>query len=616
MPKTEKQQKISTRLIVYIILFSSMITAIVTVMQLYFQYIEHKSLLDSNIQHINTGYREGITNAVWLDDKVQLDSILAGVVALPDIKYVEVRVNSEIYSSRGSAVQANALSSSFPLHYRHDNKMLTIGETYVEANLSAIYQRLINQAWTILGLNAIKTSLVAIFMYFIFNRLVVSRVEDLSGFVRRYNVHGLENSVEVVSLTDNTYSDEITEIATALNNMHRDLSQSIKELLGLKKTLDSTLDSVVMFHPETYRIFYANAGATALLGYTTDELMAMTPVDICPELTESVLSRLATAASSPDNQALDIETFFQSKHGKLISVRLLLQYLHPDNEAPRYVFIARDISESIKARMEIQASLDETKAANAELESFSYSISHDLRAPLRSIDGFSLLLLHDYGDKIDDEGKNYIQRVRGNAQHMGLLIDDMLSLSNVTRGELHRTSCDLSEMAKSSIKKLQDYDPERKVTVNIAPGIRGWVDKSLFVNLLDNLLGNAWKYTGKIADPRIEFGSTTQGGQTVYYVRDNGAGFDMQYSNKLFTAFHRLHDNKEFTGTGIGLATVSRILSRHGGRIWAEAEIGKGATFYFTLDNAQHLLSHNTPKQPANRLVVPSTNPLKTPLHE
>jgi PAS domain S-box-containing protein len=588
MPNRKIRKKISTRLIVYIILFSSVITAIVTVLQLYYQYVEDKILLDSNIKNINTGYREGITNAVWLDDKVQLDSILEGVVALPDIEYIEVRVNDKLYSSRGSSVKSNVLSSSFPLHYWHDNKMLTIGETYVEADLSAIYRRLINHAWAILGLNAIKTFIVAIFMYFIFNRLVVTRLEGLSNFVRHYDIHGIKNGMVIPLPTDNTYTDEITEIATALNTMQSHLSQSVKELLGLKTTLDLSLDGVFMFHPDSYKIFYANAGATALLGYTIDELMEITPMDISSDMNEVLFSKLAVSTSNSDKQAVHIETLFRPKQGEPIPVRLLLQYLHPQNEAPRYVFMARDISEHINAQREIQASLEEARAANSELESFSYSISHDLRAPLRSIDGFSLLLLEDYGDKMDDEGKDYIRRVRKNAQHMGLLIDDMLSLSKVTRGDLNRTMCDLSEIAHTSIKKLQESEPQRKITVNISPGIRGWVDKSLFENLMDNLLGNAWKYTSKTQNSRIEFGTTTHGNETVYFVRDNGAGFDMQYANKLFNAFHRLHGVDEFAGTGIGLATVSRILQRHGGRIWPEAEVGKGATFYFTLGNGHH----------------------------
>jgi PAS domain S-box-containing protein len=588
MPNPKKTRKISKRLIVYIILFSSMITGIVTVLQLYFEYVHEKSVLDSNIKNINTGYRESITNAVWLDDKVQLNSILDGVVALPDIEYIEVRVKNKLYSSRGSSVKSNVMSSSFPLHYWHDNKLLTIGETNVEADLSAIYHHLINRAGTILGLNAVKTFIVAIFMYFLFNRLVVMRLEGLSNFVRQYDIHAIKNGKQIPPLTDNAYPDEISEIATALNTMQSHLSHSVKELLGLKTTLDLSLDGVFMFHPDTYKIFYANAGATALLGYTIDELMEMTPMDISPDMTEKLISQLADSTSGSDKRAIHIETVFQPKQGESIPVRLLLQYLHPKNEEPRYVFMARDISQHINAQREIQTSLEEARAANTELESFSYSISHDLRAPLRSIDGFSHLLLEDYGEIIDDEGKDYIRRVRKNAQHMGVLIDDMLSLSKFTRGELDRTNCNLSKMAETSIKKLQNSEPQREISIQIPPEIHGWVDKSLFQNVMDNLLGNAWKYTSKTKNPQIEFGITTQDNETIYFVSDNGAGFDMQYANKLFNAFHRLHRDEEFAGTGIGLATVSRILQRHGGRIWADAVVGKGATFYFTLEAEHH----------------------------
>lgn len=574
-----------------------MITAVITVIQLFYQYKEDKSILDNNIQNINTGYREGITNAVWLDDKVQLKSILDGVVALPDIEYIEVRVKDKIYASRGKPVINNTVSSSFLLQRTYDNEQLTIGETLVEADLSTIYHRLINRAWTILGLNAVKTFIVAIFMYFIFDRLVVRRLGNLSSTVRRYDIHNVNNSHETPSFADEKYKDEITEIATSLSASHRELSKSVRELVGLKKTLDMTMDAVIMFHPDDYLIFYANAGATALLGYSTEELTNMTPADICTNMTRSVLTGLIAPTSSSENRAMDMDTYFQPKHGNPIPVRLMLQYLQPENEAPRYVFIARDISERINAQIEIQSSLEEAKAANTELESFSYSISHDLRAPLRSIDGFSLLLSQDYADKLDDEGRDYLDRVRKSAQHMGLLIDDMLSLSHVNRGELHREEQDLSKMAWASVRKLQEYEPGRDINISIAPGLVGWVDESLFQNLMDNLLGNAWKYTSKTENPSIEFGITEQGGEEVFFVRDNGAGFNMAYSNKLFNAFQRLHEANEFSGTGIGLATVSRILTRHGGRIWAEGEINKGATFYFTIEHQNNLSDSGNPRQ-------------------
>jgi len=594
--KTETRNKISGRLILYIILFSSIITAIVTVIQLFYQYKEDKSILDTNIRNVHTGYYEGIANAVWLDDKVQLFSILSGIVALPDIDYVEVRIKGKLYAAQGTPVKTNAERSSFILQRMHDNTLLTIGETFVEADLSTIYSRLINRAWTILGLNAIKTFIVALFMFFIFDRLVVRRLESLSDFVQKCDIKNL-NADKIQLSIDEKYNDEISDISHALNASYQELSRSLEQLLELKKTLDLSIDAVIMFRPDTYKIFYANAGASVLLGYSTQELTDMSPVDICSNMTNSVLSELASSKLKSGSQATDMETYFLPKYGNPIPVRLLLQYLQPENEAPRYVFMARDISDRVNAQIEIQASLEEARAANAELESFSYSISHDLRAPLRSIDGFSLLLLQDYGDRLDDEGKDYINRVRKSAQQMGLLIDDMLSLSQVNRGELNREEHDLSEMAWSSIRKLQEYEPGRNVNVNITPGITGWVDESLFQNLLDNLLGNAWKYSSKTSNPTIEFGVTEQGGEEIYFVRDNGAGFDMAYSSKLFNAFQRLHEADEFSGTGIGLATVSRILSRHGGRIWAEGVINKGATFYFTIEHQIKLPHTENPVQ-------------------
>jgi len=224
----------------------------------------------------------------------------------------------------------------------------------------------------------------------------------------------------------------------------------------------------------------------------------------------------------------------------------------------------------------------ELNTSNKELEAFSYSVSHDLRSPLRSIDGFSFAILDEYGDKLDDTGKDYLRRVRAATQRMGRLIDDMLTLSRMTRSEFKRGTVNLSELAADTIQALREQQPGRQVTVDIADAMLASGDRQLLQVALDNLLGNAWKYTARRTDAHIEFGRQQQGNETVYYIRDNGAGFDMRYSGKLFGAFQRLHGN-EYEGTGIGLATVMRILQRHNGRIWAEAEPDKGATFYFTL---------------------------------
>lgn len=220
---------------------------------------------------------------------------------------------------------------------------------------------------------------------------------------------------------------------------------------------------------------------------------------------------------------------------------------------------------------------------NKELETFSYSISHDLRAPLRHINGFSQALLEECGDKLNDNGKDYLHRVRTASRRMGELIDDLLSLSRITRHEMQRQPGDLSALANDIATQLKKDQPDRVVQFDIQEGQTVQGDARLLRIVLENLLGNAWKYTSKQASARIEFGCTEKDGEQVYYVRDDGVGFDMKYVKKLFGSFQRLHRDDEFPGTGIGLATVARIIHRHGGRVWAEAEVNKGATFYFTL---------------------------------
>ncbi len=222
-------------------------------------------------------------------------------------------------------------------------------------------------------------------------------------------------------------------------------------------------------------------------------------------------------------------------------------------------------------------------AANRELEAFSYSVSHDLRAPLRAIDGFSQALLEDYRHVLDDRGRDFLGRVRAATQRMSQLIMDLLKLSRLTRGELNLGPVDLSAVARAVMLDLRKSQPERKVTVRIAEGLGVRGDAHLLRVALENLLGNAWKFTGKKDEATVEFGAVEVDGTTAYFVRDDGAGFDMAYASQLFGTFQRLHSEKEFPGTGIGLSLVQRIVHRHGGSVWAEGALGRGATFYFTL---------------------------------
>jgi signal transduction histidine kinase len=236
----------------------------------------------------------------------------------------------------------------------------------------------------------------------------------------------------------------------------------------------------------------------------------------------------------------------------------------------------------------------ELAAANKELETFSYSVSHDLRAPLRAIDGFSNALLRDYTARLDEQGRHYLERVRAGTQRMSQLIDDMLGLARVSRRELVRRKVDVSEIARHVAGELSKQQPARDVRLEIAEGLTVHGDPHLLTIAFENLLGNAWKFTGKKEGGCIEVGKTMNGSEKAFYVRDNGAGFDMAYADKLFGAFQRLHSPADFEGTGIGLATVQRIVSRHGGRIWAEGAVGQGATFYFTLERSDEQQVHTS----------------------
>ena len=255
---------------------------------------------------------------------------------------------------------------------------------------------------------------------------------------------------------------------------------------------------------------------------------------------------------------------------------------------PEYLLgISEDITDRRRADLKLRASMDETEIAHRELESFSYSVAHDLRAPLRSIDGFSQALLDDYSERLDEQGKDYLGRVRNGARRMAELIDDLLALARVSRADLVRADVDLSAAARQAGEEAKKQRNPR-AHFEIAEGMRTTADLRLVRVLLENLLSNAFKFSGKREDARVEVGVRREGGSDVFFVRDNGAGFDPSAAQKLFTPFQRYHRPTEYEGTGIGLATAERIVNRHGGRIWAESTPGAGATFFFILERSEN----------------------------
>ena len=363
----------------------------------------------------------------------------------------------------------------------------------------------------------------------------------------------------------------------------------------LRATLDNTPGVAVQWYDRNGHVLYWNKASEQLYGVAAAQAMGKTLRDLL--YTPAQFQGFLDAIAGIEQQGMPYgpeEVEMQNRQGEKICVIYTLFQIPGNVNEPIFVCMDVDISERKRAEAELQlhrehleelvrARTDAMDVANRELEAFSYSVSHDLRSPLRAVDGFAQALAEDYADKLDATGQDYLQRIRGGTQRMAALIDAMLQLSRIGRKPLNPSSLDLSAMAREILAELAMAEPARQVTIDITSGLRAWGDAQLLHAALANLLGNAWKYSAKTPRAQITFGHMQQDGQMVCFVRDNGVGFDMAHAGKLFGAFQRLHHRAEFEGTGIGLATVQRIIHRHGGRIWAEAAPGQGATFYFTL---------------------------------
>jgi PAS domain S-box-containing protein len=325
-----------------------------------------------------------------------------------------------------------------------------------------------------------------------------------------------------------------------------------------------------------------NEGAHRMFGYTSDEVVGESVSVLIPPGHEAeepeILGKLRRG-----ERVEQFDTIRRRKDGREIPVSLTSSPV--SDSSGRLIGaskIVRDITERKRAEEALAHARDLAEAASRELEAFSYSVAHDLRAPLRGMNGFAHVLLNTYRDKLDAEGQDWLQEILLNAKKMGELIDGLLSLARVTRSELKRDRVELSAVAREATARLTASEPHRTVSVRVQEDLYAVADARLVRAMMDNLLGNAWKFTSRVPSACIEFGAIEKDGAAAFFVRDNGAGFDMAFASKLFAPFQRLHTAEEFPGTGIGLATVQRIVHRHGGRIWAEGSVDGGASFYFT----------------------------------
>ena len=397
--------------------------------------------------------------------------------------------------------------------------------------------------------------------------------------------------------TDNTARKKVEADQAVLDHrLSEEVQAHTEDLLRFRSAMDATGDAIFLTDPKTMHYTEVNATACKMLGYSREELLQLGPkqIDAASFLQLKEDYRLFIAG---DLKSTLRETTLHRKDGTLLQAEIHRQVHHYQGKWT-IVSVVRDISERKRAQDEIlrlNSELEDRvirrtaqlQAANEELEAFSYSVSHDLRSPLNTIDGFSSLLERGAEGVLDDKAKHYLQRIRVSTQKMGQLIDGMLTLAKFSRSALDLNSVDLSAISSQVEIHLRERDPERHVVVTIQQNLLARGDVTLLTAVMDNLIGNAWKYSSKQAIARITIGSEVNPeGRTVYFVKDNGAGFNMAYADKLFGTFQRLHSPDEFSGTGIGLAIVDRIVRRHNGEIWASSAENHGADFYFTLGSS------------------------------
>jgi PAS domain S-box-containing protein len=411
---------------------------------------------------------------------------------------------------------------------------------------------------------------------------------DLFGRRKDGSEFPVEISLSLIKTADNIWVTSIIRDITERRELEREQRASETRFRAVADTANDAIISA----DKMGRIVYFNPAAERIFGYSAAEMLRQPLTCIMPSRfhaghEQGIKRFLAGGESRVIGKTVELAG--KRKSGEEFPLDLSLSTWKVGEEV-FFTGILRDITHRRETEeriqhlnMELQQRAVELEAINHELESFSYSVSHDLRAPLRAIDGFSQILLEDHADNLDAKGRDSLQRVRTAAHRMGSLIDDLLKLSRVTRAELKPEEVNLSEIAQDITQDLRHQEPQRGADFVIAAELRAQGDPRLLRIALQNLFENAWKFTRGKAGVRIVFGVVQDKDKPAYFVRDNGVGFDMAYADKLFGAFQRLHDAREFPGTGIGLATVQRVIHRHGGRIWAESAVDEGATFYFTL---------------------------------
>jgi len=592
-----KQHGIARRLLIAVILMSTAMTIFTSAYQLYSNYQRYVNQIHVRFDEVKKIHLKNLSSRLWTADLEALKANLKEISILPDIQYMAIDEHSQLIYSIGKRLEKDTITKVFPITYRHRSKTINIGTLTVQATLKNAYKQVFDQILDIVVSNAIKTFFLAGFIFFIFNHLITRHLETMSDFAEKLDINRLDHKLALNRTTGKRKKpDELDILVKAFSTMQQNLSQSIDKLQDseshYKQLVETTTAIPWELDLSTSRFTYVGPQAANVLGYPITDWYEndFWKNHIHPDDSDFSLNSFVEATKEVREH--EFEYRMLTADGRTVWIRDDVKVIFDSSNNPKslqgYKF---DITERKLAELELEKHRNnlekmiaerttELVASNKELEAFAYSVSHDLRAPLRSIDGFSQILLEEVSEQIDSFGLEYLNRIRKAAQLMGQIINDLLLMSRVTRKELNLTHVNLATLANDTAERLKESS-DRDVKFKFEEDLIINADPTLAAIIIENLLGNAWKYSKKEARTTIELGTTQKFGKPFFFVKDNGIGFNMDYVDKIFQPFQRLHSNSEFEGTGIGLANVTRVIQRHGGEIFAESKEGEGATFYF-----------------------------------
>lgn len=591
------KRRIARKLILYVVLFSSLITLVITAAQLYYDYSREMNNIHESLDNIEKVHLKTLSGIVWAVDRKSAKIQLEGILKAPDLEYIEIRENDSIWLNAGTQQSKNVIEKTFPIIYSTRGELRNIGQLRAIVTLDNLYTRLLNKALTIFLSNAVKTFLVAGFMLILFYRLVTRHILKIASFVESHDINS-ENQEKLVLDIPNKNTREENEILTLSNHLNKMQDKVNASYSKVKASEEKYRRLVELAQEGIWSIddkgltTFVNPSMANMLGYSVEEMLGKHLFDFMDEQGKEIATKNMDRRRSGIYETHEFE--FLRKDGQRIYATLATAPIFDsDGNYAGATAGVMDITARIKAEKRLlldQQLLEDTvrertralEVSNKELEAFSYSVAHDLRTPLRSITSFSQILKEEEFDNISVEGKVNLERIIRAGKSMSRLIDELLELSRISRTEIIYNNINLSQSVKAILNNLMAESPDRTCKIIIADNINTRADKTLIEILLLNLIHNAWKFTKDKEISTIEFGETGIDGGPAFFIKDNGVGFDMRYKNKLFDAFQRLHGT-DYSGNGIGLATVKRILNRHGGKIWAEAKENAGATFYFTI---------------------------------